>query len=92
MLRKKAADDIGVKSCKQLKVHVAQVIAMKAPGFGERKSSYLEDIAILTGAQVVKEELGLSLDKVLLSPLLAAAQCPAAAERLTVSLCNYQCC
>lgn len=37
---------------------------MKAPGFGERKSSYLEDIAILTGAQVVKDELGLSLDKV----------------------------
>ena len=41
-----------------------QVIAVKAPGFGERKSSYLEDIAILTGAQVVKEELGLQLDKV----------------------------
>lgn len=41
-----------------------KVIAMKAPGFGERKSSYLEDIAILTGAQVIKEELGLSLDKV----------------------------
>ena len=41
-----------------------QVVAMKAPGFGERKSSYLEDIAILTGAQVVKDELGLSLDKV----------------------------
>ena len=41
---------------------------MKAPGFGERKSSYLEDIAILTGAQVVKEELGLALDKVC-SPL-----------------------
>lgn len=45
-------------------VSVAQVIAVKAPGFGERKSSYLEDIAIMTGAQVVKEELGLSLDKV----------------------------
>ena len=44
---------------------------MKAPGFGERKSSYLEDIAILTGAQVVKEELGLSLDKVLLQMLFA---------------------
>ena len=42
----------------------AQVIAVKAPGFGERKTSYLEDIAILTGAQVVKDELGLSLDKV----------------------------
>ena len=42
---------------------------MKAPGFGERKTSYLEDIAILTGAQVVKDELGLSLDKVLTSLL-----------------------
>ena len=45
-------------------VCIVKVIAMKAPGFGERKSSYLEDIAILTGAQVIKEELGLSLDKV----------------------------
>jgi len=41
-----------------------QVIAVKAPGFGERKTQYLEDIAILTGAQVVKDELGLALDKV----------------------------
>lgn len=41
---------------------------MKAPGFGERKSSYLEDIAILTGAQVIKDELGLSLDKVRPTP------------------------
>ena len=39
------------------------MIAVKAPGFGERKTSYLEDIAILTGAQVVKEEVGLQLDK-----------------------------
>lgn len=45
-------------------VMTVQVIAMKAPGFGERKSSYLEDIAILTGAQVIKDELGLTLDKV----------------------------
>ena len=43
---------------------VVQVIAVKAPGFGERKTSYLEDIAILTGAQVVKDETGLQLDKV----------------------------
>ena len=43
---------------------VAQVVAVKAPGFGERKTSYLEDIAILTGAQVVKDETGLQLDKV----------------------------
>ena len=47
--------------CPHLNVQVA---AVKAPGFGERKTSYLEDIAILTGAQVIKEELGLALDKV----------------------------
>lgn len=39
-----------------------KVVACKAPGFGERKTSYLEDIAILTGGQMVKEELGVSLD------------------------------
>jgi chaperonin GroEL len=35
---------------------------VKAPGFGERKTSYLEDIAILTGGQMVKDELGISLE------------------------------
>lgn len=40
-----------------------KVIAVKAPGFGERKTSYLEDIAIMTGATVIKEEVGLSVDK-----------------------------
>ena len=40
-----------------------QVVAVKAPGFGERKTSYLDDIAILTGGQVVKEELGITLEK-----------------------------
>ena len=41
-----------------------KVIAVKAPGFGERKTSYLEDIAIMTGATVIKEEVGLTVDKV----------------------------
>ena len=41
-----------------------KVIAVKAPGFGERKTSYLEDIAIMTGGTVIKEEVGLSVDKV----------------------------
>ncbi|MEW5298998.1 MAG: hypothetical protein WDW36_002059 [Sanguina aurantia] len=40
-----------------------KVVAVKAPGFGERKSSYLEDIAILTGATLVKDELGITIDK-----------------------------
>lgn len=40
-----------------------KVVAVKAPGFGDRKTSYLEDIAILTGGTLVKDELGVSLDK-----------------------------
>jgi len=38
--------------------------AIKAPGFGDRRKAMLEDIAILTGGQVVAEELGLTLDKI----------------------------
>ncbi|KAB5565231.1 hypothetical protein DKX38_005285 [Salix brachista] len=41
-----------------------KIAALKAPGFGERKSQYLDDIAILTGGTVVREEVGLALDKV----------------------------
>ncbi|CAI0432335.1 unnamed protein product, partial [Linum tenue] len=41
-----------------------KIAALKAPGFGERKSQYLDDIAILTGGTVIREEVGLSLDKV----------------------------
>eukprot|EP00252_Welwitschia_mirabilis_P007600 TRINITY_DN1912_c0_g1_i4.p1 TRINITY_DN1912_c0_g1~~TRINITY_DN1912_c0_g1_i4.p1 ORF type:complete len:595 (-),score=123.76 TRINITY_DN1912_c0_g1_i4:387-2171(-) len=41
-----------------------KVAALKAPGFGERKSQYLDDIAILTGGTVIRDEVGLSLDKV----------------------------
>src|SRR6202011_4468415 len=37
-------------------------VAVKAPGFGERRKAMLQDIAILTGAQVVSEEVGLSLE------------------------------
>ncbi|KAL3511758.1 hypothetical protein ACH5RR_024475 [Cinchona calisaya] len=40
-----------------------KIAALKAPGFGERKSQYLDDVAILTGGTVIREEVGLSLDK-----------------------------
>lgn len=39
-----------------------KIAALKAPGFGERKSQYLDDIAVLTGGTVIREEVGLSLD------------------------------
>eukprot|EP00250_Pteridium_aquilinum_P013441 c21344_g2_i1 orf=609-2456(-) len=41
-----------------------KIAALKAPGFGERKSQYLDDIAILTAGTVIRDETGLSLDKV----------------------------
>lgn len=59
-------------------------VALKAPGFGERKTSYLEDIAILTGAQVVKDELGLSLDKVGEEVLGLAAKVEVSKEACTI--------
>jgi chaperonin GroEL len=40
-----------------------KVCAVKAPGFGDRRKAILEDIAIITGAQVVSEELGLKLEQ-----------------------------
>ena len=42
---------------------VVKVAAVKAPGFGDRRKAILEDIAILTGATVISEDVGLSLDK-----------------------------
>ena len=42
-----------------------KVAAVKAPGFGDRRKAMLEDIAILTGAQAISEDLGIKLDKVL---------------------------
>ncbi len=45
------------------------VAAVKAPGFGDRRKAMLEDIAILTGGQVISEELGLKLENVKLTDL-----------------------
>src|SRR6202171_1357709 len=44
-----------------------KVVAVKAPGFGDRRKAMLEDIAILTGAQAISEDLGIKLDKVTVS-------------------------
>ncbi len=48
---------------------ILKTCAVKAPGFGDRRKAMLEDIAILTGGQVVAEEVGLTLDKVTLTEL-----------------------
>ena len=41
-----------------------KVVAVKAPGFGDRRKAMLEDIAILTGGQVISEDLGIKLENV----------------------------
>jgi chaperonin GroEL len=46
-----------------------KIAAVKAPGFGDRRKEMLEDLAILTGGQVISEELGLQLQKVSLEEL-----------------------
>src|SRR5882672_403132 len=46
-----------------------QCVAVKAPGFGDRRKAMLEDIAILTGGRVIAEELGMKLENVTLQDL-----------------------
>ena len=48
---------------------ILKTCAVKAPGFGDRRKAMLEDIAILTGGQVIAEEVGLSLEKATLEDL-----------------------
>lgn len=53
---------------------VLNIVAVKAPGFGDRKKEMLKDIAILTGATLITEELGLSLEKTTLEDLGQASR------------------
>jgi chaperonin GroEL len=46
-----------------------RVLAVKAPGFGDRRRAMLEDIAVLTGGHLISEELGIDLEKVRLDQL-----------------------
>ncbi|MCP1972691.1 chaperonin GroEL [Bradyrhizobium elkanii] len=63
---------------------VLKACAVKAPGFGDRRKAMLEDIAILTGAQVISEELGLKLEKVTLQELGRAARVISDKENTTL--------
>ncbi len=58
--------------------------AVKAPGFGDRRKAMLEDIAILTGGQVISEELGLKLEGTELSMLGSAKTIKIAKEETTI--------
>lgn len=53
---------------------ILKTVAVKAPGFGDRRSAMLEDIAILTGGTVISETVGLSLDKATIDQLGMASR------------------
>ena len=63
---------------------IVKVCAVKAPGFGDRRKAMLQDIAILTGATVISEEVGLTLEKCTLNELGTAKRIVISKEETTI--------
>ena len=61
-----------------------KVAAVKAPGFGDRRKAMLEDIAVLTGGQVISEDLGIKLENVTLAMLGRAKRVSISKENTTI--------
>lgn len=82
------ADDVEGDALATLVVNklrgIFQALAVKAPGFGDRKKEMLQDIATVTGAQVIAEEVGLKLENVELSHLGSARRVVATKDNTTI--------
>src|SRR5579863_9592957 len=63
---------------------IVKVVAVKAPGFGDRRKAMLQDIAILTGGKVVSEEIGISLEGITLADLGHAKRVVVTKENTTI--------
>jgi chaperonin GroEL len=63
---------------------MVNVLAIKAPGFGDRRKAMLQDIAVLTGGQVITEELGRKLDSVMLEDLGRCAKVVSTKDSTTI--------
>ena len=63
---------------------ILKTVAVKAPGFGDRRKAMLQDIAILTGGTVIAEEVGLSLEKATLEDLGQAKRIEVGKENTTI--------
>jgi chaperonin GroEL len=61
-----------------------KICAVKAPGFGDRRKAMLEDIAVLSGGQVISEDLGIKLENVTLDMLGRAKRCRIEKENTTI--------
>ena len=82
------AEDIDGEALATLVVNsirgILKVVAVKAPGFGDRRAAMLEDIAILTGGTVISSNVGLSLDKATLAQLGTAKKVEVTKENTTI--------
>ena len=82
------AEDIESEALATLVVNnmrgVVKVCAVKAPGFGDRRKAMLEDIAILTGATVISEELGMKLEEATMESLGTASRVQVTKDDTTV--------
>nr|YP_009392372.1 60-kDa chaperonin [Osmundaria fimbriata]ARW60934.1 60-kDa chaperonin [Osmundaria fimbriata] len=63
---------------------IVNVVAVRAPGFGDRRKALLEDIAVLTSGQVITEETGLTLDKISLDQLGIATKVEISKDHTTI--------
>jgi chaperonin GroEL len=63
---------------------ILKTVAVKAPGFGDRRKAMLEDIAILTGGTVIAEEVGLTLEKATLADMGQAKRIEVGKENTTI--------
>src|SRR4051794_7643567 len=82
------AEDVDSEALATLVVNnirgILKTVAVKAPGFGDRRKAMLEDIAILTGGTVIAEELGLKLENATLKDLGRAKRIEVAKEDTTL--------
>jgi len=82
------AEDVDGEALSTLVVNAirktVKVVAVKAPGFGDRRKAMLQDIAVLTGAQVVSAEVGLKLDQVGLEVLGTARRVTVTKDATTI--------
>ena len=63
---------------------IVKVCGVKAPGFGDRRKAMLQDVAVLTGGQVISDEVGLSLEKATLNDLGSAKRVVITKENTTI--------
>ncbi|WP_447729584.1 chaperonin GroEL [Pseudoxanthomonas suwonensis] len=63
---------------------IVKVVAVKAPGFGDRRKAMLEDMAVLTGGTVISEEVGLQLEKATIKDLGRAKKVQVSKENTTI--------